>query len=53
MNSLNECLVIRNNLISENHMLITKVKSLEKDLNDSNNHLKKFSSDKLNQMLGN
>jgi uncharacterized coiled-coil DUF342 family protein len=36
MNSLNECLVIRNNLISENHMLIAKVKYLEKHLNDSN-----------------
>jgi hypothetical protein len=51
MNSLDECLAIRNNLIFENHMLIAKVKSLEKDLNDSNNHLKKFSSDKLN-LLG-
>jgi hypothetical protein len=34
-------------------MRIAKVKSMEKDLNDSNNNLKKFSSDKLNQMLGN
>ena len=53
MNSLDECLTIRNTLIFENHMLIAKVKSLENYLNDSNNHLKNFSSDKLNQMLGN
>jgi seryl-tRNA synthetase len=53
MKSMDECLAIQNTLISKNHMLIAKVKSLEKDLNDSNKHLKKILGDKLNQMLGN
>jgi hypothetical protein len=39
--------------MSENHMLIAKVKSLENDLNESRNHLKTFSSEKLNHMLHN
>ena len=39
--------------MSENHMLIAKVKSLENDLNESINHLKTFSSEKLNHMLHN
>ena len=34
-------------------MLIAKVKSLKNDLNESKNHLKKFSSEKLNHMLHN
>jgi hypothetical protein len=44
---------IHDTLMSENHMLIAKVKSLENDLNESRNHLKKFSSEKLNHMLHN
>jgi hypothetical protein len=39
--------------MSENHMLIAKVKSLENDLNESRNHLKKLSSKKLSHMLHN
>ena len=34
-------------------MLIAKVKSLENNLNESRNHMKKFSSEKLNHMLHN
>jgi hypothetical protein len=44
---------ILDTLKSENHSLIAKVKSLENDLNDSRNHLKKFSNEKLNHMLHN
>jgi hypothetical protein len=51
--TLTDSHVIHNTLKSENHILIAKVKSLENDLNDSKNHLKKFSSEKLNHMLNN
>jgi hypothetical protein len=44
---------ILDTLKSKNHSLIAKVKSLENDLNDSRNHLKKFSNEKLNHMLHN
>jgi hypothetical protein len=44
---------IHDTLKSENHSLIAKVKSLENDLNDSRNHLKIFSNEKLNHMLHN
>jgi hypothetical protein len=44
---------IHSTLMSENHMLIAKVKSLENDLNESRNHLKTFSSEKLHRMLHN
>jgi seryl-tRNA synthetase len=44
---------IHDTLKSENHNLIAKVKSLENDLNDSRNHLKTFSNEKLNHMLHN
>jgi hypothetical protein len=49
--TLTDSHAIHNTLKSENHILIAKVKSLENDLNDSRNHLKKFFSEKLNHML--
>jgi hypothetical protein len=51
--TLTDSHAIHDTLMSENHMLISKVKSLENDLNESRNHLKKFSSEKLNHMLHN
>jgi hypothetical protein len=51
--TLTESHVILDTLKSENHSLIAKVKSLENDLNDSRNHLKTFSNEKLNHMLHN
>jgi hypothetical protein len=44
---------IHNTLKSKNHILIAKVKSLENDLNDSRNHMKTFSNEKLYHMLHN
>ena len=51
--TLTDSHAIHDTLMSENHMVIAKVKSLENDLNESKNHLKKFSSEKLNHMLHN
>jgi hypothetical protein len=51
--TLTDSHVIHDTLMSENHMLIAKVKSLENDLNESRNHLKKLSSKKLSHMLHN
>jgi hypothetical protein len=51
--TLTDSHAIHDTLMSKNHMLIAKVKSLENDLNESRNHLKKFSSEKLNHMLHN
>ena len=51
--TLTDSHVIHDTLMSEHHMLVAKVKSLENDLNESRNHLKKFSSEKLNHMLHN
>lgn len=51
--TLTDSLATHNTLMSENQMLIAKVKSLENELNESKNHLTKFSSEKLNQMLHN
>jgi hypothetical protein len=51
--TLTDSHAIHDTLKSENHSLIAKVKSLENDLNDSRNHLKTFSNEKLNHMLHN
>ncbi|XP_059429117.1 uncharacterized protein LOC132162924 [Corylus avellana] len=53
LNDLGDSHAIYNTLKSENHVLITKVKSLEKELDESRNHFKKISSKKLDDMLKN
>jgi hypothetical protein len=51
--ALTDSHAIHDTLKSENYSLTAKVKSLENDLKDSRNHLKKFSNEKLNHMLHN
>lgn len=53
INNLGDSHAICNTMKSENHVLITKFKSLEKELNESRNHFRKFSSDKLDNLLKN
>jgi hypothetical protein len=53
VSTLTDSYAVHDPLKSENHSLIAKVKFLENDLNDSRNHLKTFSNEKLNHMLHN
>ena len=51
LKNLSDSNTVCNSLKSENHVLITKNKSLQNDLIETRNHLSTFSSEKLNQML--
>jgi uncharacterized protein (UPF0335 family) len=53
IDDLKDAHAICNTLKYENHVLISKVKTLEKDLEDSRNHLKRFDNGKLDEMLSN
>lgn len=51
LQSLNDSHDVCHSLKIENHVLVAKVESLQHELNESSNNLKKFSSEKLDKML--